>query len=327
MRISLILPLFDRRTAGWRPLETALAQSLPREQYEIVVVIGNDLGNEPAVDAHADALLHRCDAVVRIAADPSLPENEIPFLMAGFARATGDLLFFMEGHTELATDCCETIAVHFRDNPQSRIAWAPRIHRSTSPLGLLIGMHGKRHEQRARELGGFWLGANSVITREYFEHLGTLDARYMRFGERVLCERVLREGVPIARLALPLSVHHDDMPLSQLIGVATAAGEAKYRYYNAPVAGAAPVRVRHPVYLAANRAAFALALYPIAWMLREGLLRAAIVLVRPARNLAYRLYVLGFGFADLSGYCSARIRALRAHDPGVAPLPRDARLP
>ena len=34
----------------------------------------------------------------------------------------GDLLFFVEGHTELATDCCATIAAHFRDHPQSRIA-------------------------------------------------------------------------------------------------------------------------------------------------------------------------------------------------------------
>jgi hypothetical protein len=312
MKISLILPLFDRRTAGWRALETALAQSLPREQYEIVVVTGNAFGNDPVVDARAEALLSRCDAVVQFDADPSLPENEIPFLMAGYARSTGDLLFFMEGHTELDPECCALIAAHFRDSPQSRIAWAPRIHRSSLPLGLLIGMHSKRHEQRARELGGFWLGANSVIAREYFENLGTLDVGYMRFGERVLGERVLRENVPIARLGLPLSVHHDDMPLSQLIGVATAAGKAKYRYYNAPAAGAAPVRVRHPIYLAANHAAFALALYPIAWMLREGLLRAAIALARIARTPAYRLYVLGFGFADLSGYCRARIRALGA---------------
>jgi len=312
MKISLILPLFDRRTAGWRPLESALAQTLPREQFEIVVVAGNAFGSEATVDAHAEALLPRCDAAVHIDADPSLPENEILFLMAGYARSTGDLLFFMEGHTELVPDCCAMIAAHFRANPQSRIAWAPRIHRSTLPLGLLIGMHSKRHEQRARARGGFWLGANSIITREYFEHLGTLDAGYMRFGERVLCERILRENVPIARLALPLSVHHDDMPLSQLIAVAAAAGEAKYRYYNAPAVGVAPVRVRHPIYLAANRAAFALALYPMAWMLREGLLRAAIALGRRARNLAYRLYVLGLGFADLSGYCSARIRALGA---------------
>jgi hypothetical protein len=41
-------------------------------------------------------------------------------------------------------------------------------------------------------------------------------------------------------------------------------------------------------------------------------LRAAIALVRPARDLAYRCYVLGFGCADLSGYCAARLRALGA---------------
>ena len=327
MKISLILPLFDRRTAGWSPLETALAQTLPRDQYEIVVVTGNAIGGEAEVDAYADTLLRRCDVVVRIAADPSLAKNEIPFLMAGYARSTGDLLFFMEGHTELDAACCATIAAHFRDNPQSRIAWAPRIHRHASRLGLLIGMHSKVHEKRAWKLGGFWLGANSVITRKYFEHLGRLDACYMRFGERVLAERVQRENVPIAKLALPLSVHHDDMPLSQLIGVAAAAGEAKYRYYHAPASGAAPIRVRHPIYLAANRAALALALYPLTWVLREGLLRSAIALVGTARNTAYRLYVLGFGFADLSGYCRARIRALRAHRPRVAPLPQDARRP
>jgi hypothetical protein len=326
LKISLILPLFDRRTAGWKQLESALAQTLPRDQYEIVVVIGRPSGDEPPTDAHAEALLRKCETVVRIDADTTRTDQEIPFLMAGYARSTGDLLFFMEGHTVLDPGCCAMIAAHFHDNPRSRVAWAPRIHRNTSPLGLLIGMHSKRHEQRARAHGGFWLGANSVITRECFEHLGKLDPGYMRFGERVLSERILREDVSIDRLPLPLSTHHDDMPLNQLIAVATAAGEAKYRYYNAPAAGAAPVRVRHPVYLAANRAALALALYPLAWVLRALLLRAAIALARPARDLAYRLYVPGFGFADLSGYCLARIRAVRAHDARVKPS-RSARQP
>jgi hypothetical protein len=325
LKISLILPLFDRRTAGWRQLESALAQTLPRHQYEIVVVVGQPQSGEAATDAHAEALLRRCDAVVRVAEDPDRPEQEVPLLMAAYARSTGDLLFFMEGHTELAPDCCAMIAAHFRDNSQSRIAWAPRIHHHTSPLGFLIGMHSLCHERRAHERGGFWLGANSIITREYFEHLGRLDADYMRFCERVLSDRILRENVPIARIAKPLAVHHDDMPLAQLIGVATAAGAAKYRYYTAPAAGASMVRVRHPIYLAANHAAFSLVLYPVACMLREGLLRAAMALARTAGELAYRLYLLGFGFADLSGYCRARIRALRAQDPRDVPLSRDAR--
>lgn len=325
MKISLILPLFDRRTAAWRQLESALAQTLPREQYEVVVVVAQPRGSEAATDVHAEALLRQCDAVVRVDADPARPEQEIPLLMAGYARSTGDLLFFMEGHTELAPDGCAMIAAHFRDNPQSRIAWAPRIHRHTSALGLLIGMHSKRHERRARERGGFWLGANSVITREYLDRLGGLDPGYMRFCEHVLSERIRQENMPIARIAAPLATHYDDMPLAQLIGVASAAGEAKYKYYNAPVAGAGTVRVRHPIYLAARHPAFALVMYPLACLLRAGLLSAAAAWVRTARDPAYRLYVLGFGFADISGYCRACLRAARAGNRRtVSPL-RDTR--
>jgi hypothetical protein len=138
----------------------------------------------------------------------------------------------------------------------------------------------------------------------------------MRFCERVLSERVLRDGVPIARLAMPLSIHYDDMPLTQLVDVAMAAGEARYRYYCASPAGAdaGPVNVRHRIYLVAKHGAAALLLFPLARLLGPFLLRAAVAAVRTRRTLGYRLYVLGFGFADLSGYCSARLRAHRARD-------------
>ena len=314
LKISLILPLFDRRNAGWKPLESALDQTMARGDYEVVAIVGRAFGGASTTDAHAEALLQRCDAVVRVDADPNRPDQEIPFLMAGYAKSTGDALFFMEGHTELDPNCCAMIAAHFRDHPRSRIAWAPRIHRSTTSLGSLIGMHSKRHESRGREHGGFGLGANSVITREYFEHLGRLEAGYMRFCERVLFERVIRENVAIGRIESPLAIHYDDMTLSGLIGVATAAGQAKYKYYNSPLsgAGAGTVQVRHGIYLVANRAAGALILLPLACLLRGVFLRVAIALCSTSRKSAYGFFVPGLGFADLSGYCSARIQALRA---------------
>ena len=300
---------------------------MARAGYEVIVVVPRAFGEESAADAHADALLQRCDAVVHVDADPSRPDQEIPLLLAGYARSTGDVLLFMEGHTELDRDCCAMIAAHFRNHPGSRIAWAPRIHRHQSSLGLLIGMHSKHHERRVWQQGGFWLGANSVITREYFEHLGGLEAAYMRFCERVLCERVWRENVAIGRLALPLSIHYDDMPLSQLIEVAATAGAAKYKYYNAPIsgAGAGRVRVRHGIYRVANRAAGALILFPVACLLRGLLLRAAMVTLRISRAWAYRLYVPGLGFADLSGYCKARLKDFGVGRPHVLPLSHQAR--
>ena len=313
LKISLILPLYDRRNAGWNPLESALDQSLNRGQYEVIAVVGRKFDDEVASDAHARALLQGCDAVVHVEADPNRLDQEIPFLLAGYERSTGDVLLFMEGHTVLDKTVCARIAAYFRDNPQSQLAWGPRIHRSESSLGLLIGMHSKRHERRAWKGGGFWLGGNSVIKREIFEHLGTLEADFMRFGERVLFERIVRENIAIGRLEMPLATHYDDMPLSQLIGVAAAAGEAKFKYYNFPIsgAGAGPVQVRHRIYLFANHDASALILFPLFCVLRTLFLRAAIGLCRFSRTWAYRLYVLGFGFADLSGFCKARIRAAR----------------
>jgi hypothetical protein len=114
------------------------------------------------------------------------------------------------------------------------------------------------------------------------------------------------------------------MPVSQLIGVAAAAGEARFKYYNFPIsgAGAGPVQVRHRIYLHANHDASALILFPLAWALRAAFLRAAIALCRFNRAWAYRFYVLGFGFADLSGFCRARLRAARERrgpDPSPAP--------
>ena len=318
MTISLILPLFDQRNAGWKPLESALAQAIERDRFEVIVVGERTFLDQSLNDPQVAALLQRCDAIVRVDADLSLADQEIPCLMAGYEKSAGDVLFFMEGHTVLVEDCCARIEAYFRDNPDSPIAWAPRMHSSETALGTLIGMHSMRHERKAWEHGGFGLGANSVITRRFFERMGGLEARYMRFCERVLFERVEREKVVVGRLAAPLATHYDDMPLSQLIGVATAAGEAKFRYYNFPLSGlgAGPVQVRHKIYLYANHDGSALIFFPLAWVLRAVYLRAAIGMFRLNRRWAYKLYAAGFGFADLSGFCKARLRAARAiHGP------------
>jgi hypothetical protein len=317
LKISLIIPLHDARRAGWQPLESALRQKSELRDVEVIAVMGRTADGEPSPEADVLALLRRCDAVVHVDADPCRADAEIPLLLAGYGKATGDVLFFMEGHTVLEPDACATIAAYFRDHPQTQIAWAPRHQYGRTPLGALIGIHSKHHESLAAERGGFWLGANSVITRDLFEQLGRLDAAYLRFAERVLCERVQRAGIPIGRLPKALATHHDDISTTQLVAIGAAAGEAKFRYYNVPVSGPAsrpddgPVRVRHGIYHGANRAAIALLLLPLSRILAQCLLRASVRVLGIRNGLAYRLFVLGFGFADLSGFCAARLRSTR----------------
>jgi hypothetical protein len=64
VKISIILPLFDRRNAGWKSLESAVGQAYPRELYEIVAVAGKGIDGG-LDDPDIAALLARCDTVVR----------------------------------------------------------------------------------------------------------------------------------------------------------------------------------------------------------------------------------------------------------------------
>ena len=114
MLISIIIPVFDRRSTEWKTLESALAQSLERTQYEIVTVVGVT----PHKDPHFLRLLQCCDTVVPIDADSDNAASEIHFYIAGQRAAKGDVLFFVEGHTELLPDCCANIAAYFRRAPR-----------------------------------------------------------------------------------------------------------------------------------------------------------------------------------------------------------------
>ncbi len=309
----MILPLFDRRNAGWKSLESAVGQAYPRDQYEVVAVAGRGIDggmDDPAVTA----LLARCDTVVRTDFDTDDVANEIQLFRAGYERSTGDVLFFMEGHTVLANNCCATIAAHFQLHPGTEIAWAPRINRGESPLGSLISLHNLRHERRADTNGVFSLGATNVITRSLFERLGGFDARHLRFSETALFHRALDEGIAIGRFHEPLATHYNDMSVALWRQLVMTAGAAKFSYYNTLLSNGQDIRarVRHKVYLFANRLWTARLLFPLFRMAGRVFLILATQVSRFSMALAYRLYVFALGFTDLSGYCLARIRAAQS---------------
>ena len=310
MKISIVLPLFDRRNAGWKSLESALGQEYPRDRYEVIAVAGRE--HETGVDDPAvAALLARCDAVVRTDIDTRNVANEIRLYQAGYERSAGDVLFFVEGHTVLEKRCCAIIAGFFEQHPDAALAWAPRINHGESRLGELVSMHNLRHEQRAAAGGVFSLGANSVVTRRTFERLGGFDTRYLRFSETALYHRAQDEGIAIGTIREPLATHYNDMPARHWRQLVTRAGEAKFSYYSALFArdGDARRRVRHAAYRFANRDSRARLLYPLFRLAGSAFLGLATAATPISRALAYRLYVLALGFTDLSGFCHARIRS------------------
>ena len=329
MKISIVLPLFDRRNAGWKSLESAVSQEHPRDRYEVIAVAGRE-PEAGADDPAVAALLARCDAVVRTDVDTRNVANEIRLYQAGYERSTGDVLFFIEGHTVLDKRCCATIAGYFEEHPDAALAWAPRINHGESRLGKLVSMHNLRHERRAVARGVFSLGANSVVTRRLFERLGGFDKRYLRFSETALYHRAQEEGVAIGRIREPLATHYNDMPASHWRQLVTRAGEAKFSYYSALLTrdGDARTRVRHAAYLYANRGSRARLLYPLFRLAGSTFLGLATAASPISKALAYRLYVLALGCTDLSGFCHARIRSAAPDTgPGAGALLAGAAVP
>jgi hypothetical protein len=305
VKISIIVPLFDRRNAGWKALESALSQSYPRDRYEVVAVTArDDTGmRDPAVGA----LLARCDAVAHTNLDPATTTSEVGLYRAGHRRCTGDLVFFCEGHTVLHDDCCSLIDEHFARNPGCDIAWAPRLNHAVSLLGRLVAMHNDRHQQRALAAGVFSLGANSVIRRGMLDALGGLDARYLRFSETALFHRALQRGAVIGRIRTPLATHYNDMGKKLWLQLAEDSGAGRYAYYEDVLAQGqgGGAQIRHPVYVHARRAAIAALLAPLLRASGAILLGTAVRALRLERRIAYRCYVGALGCTDLAGYSRA----------------------
>ncbi len=305
MKISIVVPLFDRRNAGWKSLESALAQRYPRDRYEVVAVTARDEAERPS--PAVAALLARCDRVARTDLDPTIPASEIELYLAGYRRCTGDLVFFCEGHTVLHEDCCALIHEHFARDPGCDIAWAPRLNHAVSPLGRLVALHNDRHQRRALAAGIFSLGANSVIRRNVIDALGGLNARYLRFSETALFHRALERGAVIQSIRAPLATHYNDMPETLWRQLVQDTGAGRYAYYDDLFARGQrrDARIRHPAYVHARRAWIAALLAPVLRASGAILLRAAMHTLSLDQRLAYRCYVLALGCTDLAGYSRA----------------------
>ena len=305
MLISIIIPIFDRRSTGWKALESALAQAFDRAQYEIVTVVG--VTREK--DAKFLQLLQRCDSVVSIDADSDNAASEIHFYIAGHRAARGDVLFFVEGHTELLPDCCANIAAYFRQYPESAIAWAPRINRNRTRLGAIIGQINLRAEAVARHQGWFSLGANCVITKSLFVELGGFDPGYFRGNENALFERIRRHRIPIGRIETPLVVHDNDIPRKLLVDAALVAGRGKFNWCTAEQAAGnidGPASRRYGVYRHVSHPWTAWMLDPAFRALGHVTLLLATCACRVSMALACTLYVTAQRSFSASGFCQAR---------------------
>ena len=296
-RFSIVVPLYDCRDAGMRAVDSALAQDFPRDRFEVIAIVDARVSREAI-----DAPLAQCDQVIAVDADFASVDAEIALFDAGARAASGDYLYFIEGHTVLDPGAVRALASHLRLHRDCAIVCGRRANHARTNLGILVGGNNDAHEARALARGNFTLGANCAIRRDVFARLGGFDARFARFGETVLCERARDAGVGIGALDAVLCTHHNDTGFRWLVRLLLATGRAKARYYATP----GVTRVRHPVYRwVGSPLTAALAAWPLR-VAGPAAILLAIAIVRRVPAQAHALYRVAIGMTDVAGYCLER---------------------
>lgn len=313
---SIVVPLYDCRDAGMRAVDSALEQDFPRDRYEVIAIA------DARTAASIDARRAGCVRIIAIDADFAAVDSEMTLFEAGARAASGDYLYFIEGHTVLENGALRVLAAYLRQHRNCAIVCGRRANHARTRLGVLVGGNNDVHEARAFARGNFTLGGNCVIRRDVLTQLGGFDARFARFGETVLYERACDAGVAIGVVDAVLCTHHNDMGVRWLVQLLLSTGRAKARYYATPGA----TRPRHPVYRwLGSIAAASLAAWPLR-VAGPAAILFAIALVRPLPAAAHALYRVAIGMTDVAGFCLERIACqLRPSvQPATAPNSRTA---
>jgi glycosyltransferase involved in cell wall biosynthesis len=186
-RVSVITPVRNGAADIAALLECLERQTLPREEFEIVI------GDDGSTDG-GTAGIETQDGHVRVAFGP--PRNSYATRNMAVAASRGEVLAFCDADCRPEPDWLERglaalgsadlVAGRFRfDVPAERTVWT------------LVDMDGsKDHEHQVRI--GLAETANLFVRRELFDRLGGLDGSIAEYGDYEFAERAVAAGVRLA---------------------------------------------------------------------------------------------------------------------------------
>lgn len=317
MTVAIILPLFDREGTGWKSLESALAQDIARSSYEVVAIIGGGSEEDVRGDAHAQALLSQCDAVVRYGEDLDTVENRMSICRAGAQAVSADILFLAEGHTVLRPDACAAIARHFAANPQSQALFAGRLHHSGTTCSEIQEYLNTHNLGRNPVPKVFSLGGESALRRELFDAMVVASEQSGPFAETIIQYELQARGIPVATLDAPLCDHFNNWTAKRSMQSAMMLGNAYFQRFDLPMSRALGIAGRkRAAFALARRAWIAAPLWPLSQAAGALCIRAGVPLFGVQKELCRVVFALGVKATVLAGFCRARIFA------GASPRPR-----
>ncbi|HET7697252.1 MAG TPA: glycosyltransferase [Vicinamibacterales bacterium] len=187
LKLSVILPTFDRAPSLERAIAALLRQSAPPETYEVIVVDNN------STDRTAEVVTAFADRRVRLIREPrqglSFARN------AGLAASGAPVVAFTDDDVEVAPDWVETIVSTLARHPgvdgiggrvlpaweNGRPRWLTREH--WAPLALQDHGDSRRVFDRATPIG--LIGANVAFRRTVFDRVGTFSPSVQRVKDGI----------------------------------------------------------------------------------------------------------------------------------------------
>lgn len=305
MKISIILPLFDRRGTGWRTLEAALTQEIDRALYEVIVVLGGPSEDEARNDPVARTLLARCDAIVSYGEDLDGVENRSLFYIAGAQKATGDVLFLLEGHSVPRPSATARIHAQFTAHPETKIVLARRVEHSATLVARLCYQNSHRDQSIAVSRTPF--GGEHAMRRETFD---TLCAHAGQFGifTEIAIGIALQQQFSTHRLDAPLCDHFLDWDTARFSKHLLLVGKGHFEHAQTPLVRSMGVTgFKAGVSALVGRTAYARVLLPVTRLLGSTFLRLGLAAAGVSKSLGAWLFLTGSRLTILAGTCKASL--------------------
>ncbi|MEP7199684.1 MAG: glycosyltransferase [Chloroflexota bacterium] len=222
--ISVIVPTFNRVAALARCLDALRAQTLPRAQYELIVV------DDGSMDGTSDWLGQQGDVcVVRTAHRGAAAARN-----AGARAALGDALAFTDDDCVAPSDwlCCMSDALNGYDVVGGRIVNAARDNVFAATAQVILDALMDELNANLRN-GGMLTSNNIAYRRAAFETAGGFDERYTVGGEeRDLNYRLWRSGARLCFAPHVVVQHHASPTMRQFLAQQFAYGRGAYRFYH-----------------------------------------------------------------------------------------------
>jgi len=179
--ISVIITAFNRKRFLRDAILSALNQTLPKSQYEILVI-------RNFRDKAIDDLIEKAGAISIVEGDKTIGE----YLSIAVERCVGDVLAFLDDDDQFSTDKLEHLYSWFDRDPE-----AGYFHNDVSYIdehGLQMTVHGfrKRWTNRMQKIGGFSVeepldidDANKLVKTGAYFNLSSIAIRKKIALERI----------------------------------------------------------------------------------------------------------------------------------------------